>query len=301
MSIESSLERLRLDTLDGVTPESLKRSFKAAALHAHPDKGGEEGDFDALLSAYLTLSRLLKRQTGGRDGLAVLDVDQIRQAREDQYTQELNQLLNEMLDSYSGETSDREAQEAFRTQFHAEFEKVHVRDERGHGDWLKEEIKEVEEMKEMDLSPSSWNAVFEASVRRTPVPTALILHPEQMARSYGPHGAQLIPVGDSFTSEVDECPMYTDVYEAYATQPTLLQHVPVYHERVRTLDDLLKERETVQECQPDEEREALAAYERQKQEQERAHTAQLRTYFQSTGSSQWALRSSDSFVKEFKH
>ena len=83
MSIESSLAALKLTTLDELTHESLKRSFKVGVVYSHPDKGGKEGDFDNLLSAYLHLSSVLKRLSGGRDGLqSVLAVDEVEKARE---------------------------------------------------------------------------------------------------------------------------------------------------------------------------------------------------------------------------
>jgi hypothetical protein len=86
MSIESSLALLRLDSIDELTPDSLKRSFKKGVVLSHPDKGGQEGDFDKLLSAYLHLSSVLKRLSGGRDGLqSVLAVDEVEKANERNY------------------------------------------------------------------------------------------------------------------------------------------------------------------------------------------------------------------------
>ena len=211
--MEDALEALGLLSLHDETSDSLKRAFKASILQAHPDKGGKEGDFDTILSAYILLSRTLKRTTGGRDGLTVLDVDQVRQTREDQFTYELNNLVNEVMDSIDG------SNEAFRVEFNAQFEKHHVREDRGYGSWLKEE----EEVKEEVLPQDSWNAAFETAVRRgKPAPTTLMLHPEQMARSIGPRGMQLIPTDASFTSEAEDNPNYTDVHAAYTCENTLL-------------------------------------------------------------------------------
>ena len=71
--MEQALQQLGFQRIDEVSTETLKRAFKRAAVESHPDKGGSEGDFDNVLAAYLYLSNILKRTTGGRGGFQVLE------------------------------------------------------------------------------------------------------------------------------------------------------------------------------------------------------------------------------------
>ena len=75
------------------------------------------------------------------------------------------------------------------------------------------------------------------------------------------------------------------------------------------IDELMAERDKVYDIHQDNELEAIAAYEKKKQEEEKEHTRRITEYFKGTGSSSWALRnknsdpmeetSSDSFIKQF--
>ena len=284
--MEQALAALRLHSLHDVTPDSLKQIFKAAVINAHPDKGGKEGDFDAILSAYVYVAGVLKRSTGGRDGMAVLDVGQVRQAREEQFVNELNNLVNEVMDHV-----DTGSNETFRAEFNAQFEKHHVRDERGYGDWLKEEEKDSWSQ---PTSPRVWNASFESKVRQgKPTPTSLTLHPEQMARSYSKlsHGTLILIAGESFTSNSGVAPSYTDLHDAYTLENTVLDKLP-QDTPSRTFEQLLEERGLVYQTELDRDLAAIDAYEKQKQEEEKNHKHQIAEYFKTTASSQWALRPS---------
>jgi hypothetical protein len=67
--------------------------------------------------------------------------------------------------------------------------------------------------------------------------------------------------------------------------------VPVYEEKQRTFEDILKERDLVYVSELDRDLEAIAAYEKRKQEEEAAHKQKIESYFKGTASSVWALRS----------
>jgi hypothetical protein len=66
--------------------------------------------------------------------------------------------------------------------------------------------------------------------------------------------------------------------------------VPVYEEKQRTFEDILKERDMVYVSELDRDLEAIAAYEKRKQEEEVAHKQKIEAYFKGTSSSVWALR-----------
>jgi hypothetical protein len=232
-------------------------------------------------------------------------VTEVRQARDAQFVSELNNLVSEIFDQL-----DSTDNEAFRKEFNEQFERVHVREERGYGEWLKEE--EKDSGVDMPKDSVEWNQVFEQTIRTgRPAPTALVLHLDEMATISGStRGATLISVdGHSFTSEPSSNPEYTDVHDAYTTEHTLLDKLPVYQEKQRTFEDLLKERDMVYQTEEDRDLAAIAAYEKRREEEETTHKQRIADYFKTTASSCWALRSErsersvgsepDSFVKEF--
>jgi hypothetical protein len=289
--MDLALEKLGFSSMDDVNSESLKRAFKTAVVNSHPDKGGSEEDFESILAAYVHLSTTIKRMTGGRSGFQVLNVFDVRQARDDQFTNELNNLVSEVFDHL-----DFNQNEEFRKEFNDQFEKVHVREnERGYEEWLKQddEVKEVlSSSLEKDLV--DWNRTFESNVKQgKPEPTTLILHPDQMGFVSGStRGAALIPsTGHSFTSDPEERPEYTDLQAAYTSENTVYDKVPVYEEKQRTFDDILKERDMVYVSELDRDLEAIAAYEKRKQEEETTHKQKIEAYFKGTSSSVWALQS----------
>ena len=301
--MESALERLGFASMDQVTPESLKKSFKDAVIASHPDRGGKEGEFDAILSSYVYLSTVLKRQSGGRNGLQAIVVEDVRLARDEQFVNELNNLVSDIFEHLDSTTHD-----SFRAEFNEQFEKVHVRDERGYGAWLQTHEEEKTVVVEDD-----FNRAFECAVTLgKPTYTALLLHPDEMAFVSGTtRGYQLIPTM-GFTSEPEETPEYTDVQAAYTSDNTVFDKLPVYHEKTRTFEEILKEREISYQTDTDRDLEAIAAYEKRVADKEKEHAAHIASYFQSTASSTWALRSvrsvqhatpiggqADSFIKEF--
>ncbi len=60
------LEVLGLEEEVALTEESLKKAYKRVALKAHPDKGGNEEDFEAITRAHAYLGEILLRIKGGR-------------------------------------------------------------------------------------------------------------------------------------------------------------------------------------------------------------------------------------------
>ena len=50
-----SLQQFGFSSLEEVTASRLKRAFKRTVAMAHPDKGGDEGRFDAMLGSYIYL------------------------------------------------------------------------------------------------------------------------------------------------------------------------------------------------------------------------------------------------------
>lgn len=311
MSIESSLALLRLDSIDELTPESLKRSFKAGVILCHPDKGGQEGDFDKLLSAYLHLSSVLKRLSGGRDGLqSVLAVDEVEKVREAQFFSEMNNLVSDIYDSL-GQQGDAD----FHKKFNERFEKHHERDnQKGYDEWLREDSGDQNESFATS-TVDEWHKEFEERIRRRkPVEqTKLMLLPDEMAYDTHHIGSSIIEHKEAtFTSQGGSRPEYTDLRSAYTTEHTIIDKLPVYEPVSITLEELIAERDKVYELDKDKDLEAIHAYERKKQQDEKEHQERLALWFKGSSVSQWALRNvtsttlhkddvkqDDPFVKEF--
>ena len=265
------MELLGFTSLDEVNSDSLKRAFKRAATLAHPDKGGKEGDFELVLDAYLQLAEMLKRTTGGRDGLAVLDAKEVQRAREEQFTRELNNMMNDVLDQVGSDSL---------AAFHAAFESLHVSENTdGYAEWLQAgpadmEVERVEE--------SEFHTRFEAKARDGVVPTTLILQPDEMAYSYG-KGTELIPSKGAYHSAE-----FCDLHAAYTSENLILPQLPVFTER--SLDELLAEREKVYDALADTELAAIADYEKKQQQRAKEHQENIKAYFRGTASSAWALK-----------
>jgi hypothetical protein len=289
MSIEISLGRLCLDSIDELTPESLKRSFKAGVILSHPDKGGQEGDFDKLLSAYLHLSSVLKRLSGGRDGLqSVLAVDEVEKAREAQFFSEMNNLVSDIYDSLG-----RQGDADFHEKFNKRFEKHHERDnQKGYDEWLRADEGDQNESFATSTM-DEWNQEFEERMRRRiPVEqTKLMLLPDEMAYRADSIGTSIIEHKDqTFTSHGGSRPEYTDLRSAYTTEHTMIHKLPIYEPSSKTLGELIAERDKVYELDKDEDLEAIHAYERKKQQDEKEHLERIALWFKGSSVSQWALR-----------
>jgi hypothetical protein len=301
MSIESSLAALKITALDGLTTESLKRSFKVGVVYSHPDKGGKEGDFDKLLSAYLHLSGVLKRLTGGRDGLqSVLAVDEVEKARQAQFESEMNNMMNEVFDSVHSEEH-----EEWNKKFNEQFEKHHVphNNVKGYDDWFKKHVDDdvKDESTTHSMPIDQWNQQFEKTIRQGKPPVQnhnkMMLFQEHMAydSQYQNIGSALIERKETtFTSYGWDRPPYTDLHAAYTTEHTILDKLPEYEPVHQSLDELIEERAKVFNVKSDTELEALHTYEKgvldKEQQDKKENEERLAEYFKSASVSQWALR-----------
>ena len=290
MSIDTSLAYFGMTTLDQATPDTLRRAFATAIRESHPDRGGNETQFDEILSAYACLTSVLKRQSGGRDGLPCLDIEEVQQTREQQWIHELNNSVYDVLDSLSDKAS-------FQREFNEQFEKFHVSESKGYDEWLKEDSGDQNE----SFSTSTvdeWNQEFEKRMRRRiPVEhTTLIFMPDEMAYRADSIGSSIIEHKDqTFTSQGGSRPEYTDLRSAYTTEHTMIHKLPVFSEErpfeVR-MEDCMAERERVYELVEDRDGEMIHAYEKKREKEEAEHKRKITEYFQQTASSQWALRGS---------
>lgn len=293
--LQNALELFEFKSMEEVSTESLKKSFKKQVLVSHPDKGGHEGDFDMLLSAYLYLSETHHRLSGGRATL--LDVnapDQIKESRANQLINEvfedferdrLEELFRKQMDNETenSETDAKYSRLKLDASFHEQFEKVKEQT-KGYSEWFQSKdtnlINTDGQYGECTIVPSNikdLNSAFESSVGVTPSVSTLMLHPDEMAYCTGNMGQTLVEQSSGFTSAPGLNPEYTDLYNAFTSENTVFDKVqPI---KARTLEELLLEREKVYECVKDEELEAIAEYERNKIEADKKHKNSVQQYF----------------------
>ena len=327
-SIDTSLATLGMTSLDQATPDTLRRAFATAIRESHPDRGGNDGLFDEILSAYTCLTTVLKRQSGGRDGLPCLDVEEVQQARERQWIHELNNSVYDVLDSLSDTA-------AFQKEFNEQFEKLHVSESKGYDAWLKEgamvkrpnvavvstdksttsddlmlhlyqslvsdihgdtdEKEDTEDKGDRKGIDPQFHQRFESHAPRDPRSfTDLILHPDDMATYSGSMlGVTLLEEDAPFTSALHERPEYSDLFHAYTSDHLLFHKLPLFSGEQSVEErmvDCRAERERVYDVVEDRDREMIQAYEKKREKEEADHKRKITEYFQQTASSQWALR-----------
>lgn len=292
--IEDALTQFGYLSLEDVTSEDLKRRFKVSAREVHPDKGGADDAFDLLLSSYLTLNRVLRRAAGGRDRMyGQIYVADVKEERERQYVQEMNIAVSELFDYMD---STNEAQRDAMEKFNRAFEEHHVReDAAGYGDWLRSDPSDAEIDEKIQAVEAVDAAGFHerfVEVARTgkPAPTALILHPEQMALR--PHFGGYDPSRiTDYTADMYSCPEFTDLKDAYEVEATVIDKVQSWSaDQGKTFEQILAERDLVYKTEEDRDLEMIAAYERAREEEWKENERRIKAYYASTASSVWALR-----------
>lgn len=277
--LEHSLKLFGFLSIDDVNEVNMKRAFKAAILRSHPDKGGDENDVEKLLNSYVYLSETLQRISGGRTTLQnIVSPDEL-------LGQRANELINRIFEEFDNEA------------FNRAFEENHLRtpdDLQGYKEWLisrQDDTNITGEGRDISIQAPSFsdkelNNVFVQSAKAgKPEPNALILHPDQMAFNSGNfNGLSLVrEAGGIFTSGSDATPEYTDVYSAFTTDNTICDKVLAFNEdSVRTLDELIKERENVrnEEIKPtDDDLVKISEWEKKKFEKEKQHLESIKQHF----------------------
>lgn len=306
--LDDALSLFGYTSLDDLNEQTLKKDFKRLAIQTHPDHGGDAMDFDCLLSGFVFLSGVLRRQTGGRDKTGVLHPEDIEKAREDQYLSELGLTVDEVLNAVQYE-KEHDFIKTFNERFDAYKQEEDGKgfsssETRGYYEWLASDEKSSVsflpdgEYGQFTMAPpiikeDSLHTMFEYTARcgKPPV-TDLMLLPEQMARRISCGGMSLVSSAtDSFTSDVLERPEYTDVQEAFTKDNTVVDKLPEFQETGRTFEDLLRERDIQYKTEEDRDLQAIALYEQAYAQQEQEHKRRIQEFFASVGSSSWALPS----------
>ena len=278
--LASVLELFGFLSIDEVTVDSLKKSFKARILLAHPDKGGDDIVFDKMLRSYVYLTETLQRISGGRATLQnIVSPDELKEMRPDE-------IVNKFFEEFHND------------EFNRRFEEQNKKEVHGYSSWLREGREEGEEGREEgedgiygnatqkapEFDQKDLNEVFEVSAKKGKVVSDIILHPEAMAYVSATCMGTLI-IDDnkgSYTSDIFANPEYTDVYSAYTENNTICDKVTNFVEKGRTFEDIIAER-NADVIQPlnDAELSAIQEFERVKNANNISNISKVKDYFNS--------------------
>ena len=283
-----SLQKFGFNSLDEVSNSTLKRAFKRCAVVNHPDKGGDETNFDEMLSSYLYLCETLHRINGGRSSLQIVDApERLREQRANQY---INELFDDLVLDSEENTS-----RPLPPDFHDRFAAEHVNlDAMGYAEWLQadrtmdDEFIDGDTYGDITITPFVEEATFHQSfeelvVKGKPAVTqSVMVHPDEMGYSSNSGGYTLIRT-NQFTSDAGLRPEYTDVRDAFTTANTVYDKLSVpVKERTLTDDslaELIKIREEIYTCSSDADAAAIAEYEKKRIDEQTEHKKKLDSYF----------------------
>ena len=283
--LQHALELFEFLSIDDVTANSLKKAFKTQILKAHPDKGGDAKLFDDMLHSYMYLTETVQRISGGRATLQnVVTPDELKQMRPDE-------IINRFFEEFDND------------EFNKRFEEQNSKETHGYATWLKNKDEENNlvdgvfgdaTQKPPTFSEKDFNKIFEQKAKEgKSEPTAIILHPEQMAYISGQTiGTSIIEtIEGGYTSQIFSNPKYTDAYEAFSNF-TVCDKVPTYTENVKSLDDLIAERNKDITPFNDTELQAIQNYEKMKLEKNINNLSKVKEHFQydekfQTGLTNW--------------
>ena len=213
--LANTLELFGFLTIDDVTSDSLKRSFKTRILEVHPDKGGNSDAFDTLLQSYVYLTETIQRISGGRATLQnILSPDELKRSDE---------IINRFFDEFQ--------MDDFNQQFETQKKETH-----GYGSWLNDTTDEsMTRIDEKDL-----HSIFENTYKG--VTESIILHPEEMGYISGSNVGTALLDNHCYTSDIFSNPEYTDLYSAFTTNNIICNKINIHDIKNRSMDMLIEER-----------------------------------------------------------
>jgi curved DNA-binding protein CbpA len=249
---QNCLRVLGLEEEVALTEELLKKAYKKAALAVHPDKGGNEQEFEAVTRAHAYLGEILQRIRGGRTKESVVEAPaQIKDSR----TTEAKRW--EMVEPVRLNPNKLDLN-AFNQMF--EQTRMPDPDDEGYGDWLKGSNEDSNGPKfGGKFNRDVFNRTFEEEARkRGPTTTSDIVQvqPQMLSPMMGVElGRER--AGD-YTAAPNSSVKYTDLRQAYTNQNTFSQQVAGVKVEARAFDEYSSSRKKAPEPLPDNVAKALA-------------------------------------------
>lgn len=270
---QSCLMVLGLEEEVALTEEALKSAYKKAAIKSHPDKGGNEQDFEAVTRAYAYLTEIIRRISGGRSGPlpkveepTLLKTERSKDSENWQHVQPVR--LN--------------AQKLDLNAFNQMFEQTRIPDpeDEGYGDWLKQEMGGGGNSSKPfsgKFNQQVFNQMFEEEARKEgrPTHTTLAIASPQallLAPSFGTEIGRDRP--SDFTAAANAGLKYTDLKSAYTTEATFSAQVADVRVENRDLESYRSARKRAPD--PLSDREMAAVQQAEKEAEERERQRQLR-------------------------
>lgn len=280
---QSCLSVLGLEEEVALTEEALKQAYKKAALKAHPDKGGNQQQFEAVTRAFAYLTEILRRIQGGRAGpLKKVEAPSLLKTEREEDGEKWKHVQPIRLNP----------QKMDMNAFNQMFEQTRIPDpeDEGYGDWLKNEMgggsgggsggggsggggKTFSGKFNQDV----FNKMFEEDARtqRTGTTALAVVSPQALllAPNSGVELGREKPA--DFTAAANANLKYTDLKAAYTTESTFSGQVSDVHVAPRDLESYRASRKRAPDPLSNEEAAAVAAAEaayadREKQRQLRA-------------------------------
>lgn len=267
---QSCLQVLGLEEEVALTDEELKKAYKRMVMKVHPDKGGNETEFEAVTRAYAYLSEILKRIHGGRTGpLKKVEAPGLLKTERTQDAEAWKMADPVRLNP------DKLDMSAFNKMFEAT--RIPDPEEDGYGDWLKSEAATSAPKFSGKFNRDVFHKMFEeeaASARSrdnrqnqlsVTSPQALYLAP-----TAGVELGRDKPADFTAPANADLSLQYTDLRAAYTTENTFSGQVANVTVEARDLESYRSSRKKAPDPLKAEEMEAIQAMEREAEARERA-------------------------------
>lgn len=268
---QSCLEVLGLEEEVALTEESLKKAYKRSALKAHPDKGGNDREFEAVTRAHAYLGEILLRIKGGRAKEGKVEAPEA------------------LRDTRDGASKDWQMVEPVRLNpkkldmnlFNQMFEQTRIPDpeEDGYGDWLKGSEGESAGPKfGGKFNRDVFNRAFEDEARNRASSQALtVQQPEALILATNA-GVELGRTGGGgFTAAPNANMKFTDLRNAYTNENMITNQVADVRVESRSFDQYSASRKKAPAPLTNEELRGIQAAEAaaaQREEQRRLRAAQ---------------------------
>lgn len=268
---QSCLEVLGLEEEVALTEESLKKAYKRSALKAHPDKGGNDREFEAVTRAHAYLGEILLRIKGGRAKEGKVEAPEA------------------LRDTRDGASKDWQMVEPVRLNpkkldmnlFNQMFEQTRIPDpeEDGYGDWLKGSEGESTGPKfGGKFNRDVFNRAFEDEARNRASSQALtVQQPEALILATNA-GVELGRTGGGgFTAAPNANMKFTDLRNAYTNENMITNQVVDVRVESRSFDQYSASRKKAPAPLTNEELRGIQAAEAaaaQREEQRRLRAAQ---------------------------
>ena len=260
-----------------LTEERLRKAYRAAAIKAHPDKGGSEEQFQAITKAYAYLNDILRLVQGqnktSQVNEALPDVKRVQETRARQTT-ELSHVEPVRLNPKNLNL----------TAFNQMFEQTRIPDpdEDGYGDWLTtgDATNSLKEKKKFgkDFNREVFNRMFEDDQRTHGQSQSLTIQQPQALILSTTSGVELgRDRPPDYTAPYSANLKYTDLKQAYTKENTISGQVSGIRAESRDFESYRASREKAPSVYSEEEQEALNQFERQqavREEQRRLRAAQ---------------------------